>query len=72
MEADEIPAGYPVHTSAIAIDYDYIAINNHDYLMPVEGEMRMKVGRLENILHKIEFRDYHRFGSDARIVNFSP
>jgi VWFA-related protein len=72
MEADEIPAGYPVHASAIAIDYDYIAINNHDYLMPVEGEMRMKVGKLENILHKIEFRDYHRFGSDARIVNFSP
>ena len=72
MEAEGIPAGYPVRASAVAIDYDYIAINNHDYLMPVGGEMRMKVGKLEDIMHKIEFRDYHRFGSDARIVGFNP
>jgi VWFA-related protein len=72
MEADGIPANYPVHASAIAIDYDYVAINNHDYLMPVRGEMRMKLGKLEAIQHRIEFRDYHRFGSDARIVGFTP
>jgi hypothetical protein len=72
MVADGIPARYPVRASAIAIDYDYVAINNHDYLMPVRGEMRMKLGKLEQILNRIEFRDYHRFGSDARIVGFTP
>ena len=72
IEAEDIPSGSPVHASAIVIDYDYVAINNHDYLMPVGGEMRMKVGRLEAILHRIEFRDYHRFGSDSRIVGFTP
>jgi hypothetical protein len=61
-----------VHASAVTIDYDYIGINGHDYLMPVEGELRMKAGKREDILHRIEFREYHRFGSNTRIVGFNP
>jgi VWFA-related protein len=68
IEAEGIPEKLPVHASAITIDYDYVAINNHDYLMPVRGEMRMQLGKREKILHRIEFRDYHRFGSEVRIV----
>jgi hypothetical protein len=68
IEAEGIPEKSPVHASAITIDYDYVAINNHDYLMPVRGEMRMQLGKRERILHRIEFRDYHRFGSEVRIV----
>jgi len=68
MEAAGIPSGSPVRASAVAIDYDYVSINNHDYLMPVRGELRMKLGKAEEIKHRIEFRDYHRFGSDARII----
>ncbi len=68
IEAEGIPEKSPVHASAVTVDYDYISINNHDYLMPVRGEMRMQLGKREKILHQIEFRDYHRFGSEARIV----
>jgi VWFA-related protein len=72
IEAEGIPERFPVRASAIAIDYDYVAINNHDYLMPVRGEMQMKLARTGDILHRIEFRDYHRFGSDTRIVGVNP
>lgn len=68
MEAEDIPADSPVHASALSIDYDYITINNHDYLMPVRGDLRMQLGKAEKIQHRIEFRDYHRFGSEVRIV----
>lgn len=68
MEAEGIPNKTPVHASAITIDYDYVSINDRDYLMPVHGEMRMQLGKRERILHQIEFRDYHRFGSEAHIV----
>jgi len=68
IEAEGIPEKSRVHASAITIDYDYVAINNHDYLMPVRGEMSMQLGKHERILHRIEFRDYHRFGSEVRIV----
>ena len=68
MEAEDIPSDSPVHASALSIDYDYVSINGHDYLMPVRGELRMQLGKTEKILHRIEFRDYHRFGSEVRIV----
>jgi hypothetical protein len=72
MEAENIPANCPVRASAIAIDYDYVDINDHDYLMPVEGQLHMKLGKSHAVLNRIEFRDYHRFGSDARIVGVTP
>ena len=68
IEAEDIPEKSPVHASAVTIDYGYVAINNHDYLMPVHGQMNMQLGKREKIQHRIEFRDYHRFGSEARIV----
>ena len=72
MDADEIPANSAVRASGLTIDYDYISINNHDYLMPVRGELRMKMVNSGAILHRIEFRDYHRFGSAVRIVGVTP
>jgi len=72
MDAEGIPADSAVRASGLTIDYDYIAINNHDYLMPVRGELRMKMANTGAILHRIEFRDYHRFGSAVRIVGVTP
>lgn len=72
VEADDIPAHSPIHATALSIDYDYVTINDHDYLVPVRGEMRMQIGKREKILHTIEFRDYHRFGSQLRILGMNP
>jgi len=72
MDADGIPADSAVRASGLTIDYDYIAINGHDYLMPVRGELRMKMVNTGAILHRIEFRDYHRFGSAVRLVGMTP
>jgi len=72
VDADGIPADSAVSASGLTIDYDYITINNHDYLMPVRGELRMKLVTMGSILHRIEFRDYHRFGSEVRIVGVNP
>lgn len=72
MEGDDIPQHSPIHASGLSIDYDYVTMNDHDYLVPVRGEMRMQIGKTEKILHTIEFRDYHRFGSKARILSVNP
>ncbi len=73
LEADDLPHGFPTHSTSIAVDYDYVAINAHDYLMPISAELRLRQGRHEAILNTIEFRDYRRFGSNMRIVGgFTP
>jgi hypothetical protein len=70
--ADDLPKDFPTHATAIVVDYDYVSINTHDYLMPVSAEVSQLVGRHEALLNTIEFRDYRRFGSNVKILNFRP
>jgi hypothetical protein len=70
--ADDLPKDFPTHASTITVDYDYVSINAHDYLMPISAEVSLLEGRHEALLNTIEFRDYRRFGSNVKILNFRP
>ena len=62
---------FPLDATSVSVDYDYVLINNHDYLLPVSGEVSTRLGRSKAVLNEIEFRDYRRFGSNARILNYA-
>lgn len=70
--ADDLPQSFSTHYSSMAVDYDYVAINEHDYLLPVSAEMRLIKGKHTGVLNTIEFRNYKRFGSNLRILDFKP
>ncbi len=68
--ADDMPYGFKTRATSIGVDYDYVSINNHDYLLPVSAEMRLVKGHAA-IMNTMEFRDYKRFGSSMRVVDYS-
>ncbi|UWZ83863.1 VWA domain-containing protein [Occallatibacter riparius] len=70
--ADELPKNFPTHATRIDVDYDYVAISDRDYLVPVSAEMRLIQGRHSAVLNTMEFRNYRRFGSTMRMVNYTP
>jgi VWFA-related protein len=70
--ADDLPKDFPTRATTIIVDYDYVSINAHDYLMPISAEVSLLEGRHEALLNTIEFRDYRRFGSNVKILNFRP
>jgi len=72
LVADDLPKDFGVHASAVSVDYDYVSINAHDYLMPISAEVSLLEGRREAVLNTIEFRDYRRFGSNVKVLNFRP
>ena len=72
LEADGIPRDFSIRASSMAVDYDYISINDHDYLMPIHAAVSIRKGKHEALLNEIEFRDYKRFGSRVRIVGAAP
>ena len=72
MVADDLPSKFPIQAASIAVDYDYVAINNHDYLLPIDGQVRLRLGRREAVLNEIEFRNYRRFGSTVKILDYTP
>jgi hypothetical protein len=67
--ADDMPKDFPTHYTSIAVDYDYVSINTHDYLMPMTAQLHLQQGRREAVLNNIEFRNYRRFGSTMRMVD---
>jgi hypothetical protein len=71
MVADDVPNTSRVHAVSVSVDYDYIAIRNHDYLLPVAAQVEVTHDRAARDLNQIEFRNFHRFSSTSRILNDS-
>jgi hypothetical protein len=67
MDADGIPADYPMRAAALSIDYDYVNIGDHDFLLPVAGEVNVRQGKRFLVRNQIEFRDYKRYGAESNI-----
>jgi hypothetical protein len=66
--ADSLPKTFFIEATSISVDYDYIAINGHDFLLPVKAQVGLKERGREAMLNEIEFRGYRRFGSKTRIT----
>lgn len=72
MLADETPKKFPIRRAAVRIDYDYVAINDHDYLLPVSAQV--VAGEGSNTLERndLSFSNFRKFGSSARILGVTP
>jgi VWFA-related protein len=68
MVADDVPAQFSIHAASISVDYDYVGIGAHDYLMPVRGSIRVNRGRHETDLNEVVFQNYRRYASQSRII----
>jgi VWFA-related protein len=69
---DDVPRKFPFKAASVSVDYDYVLINKHDYLLPVGAQIILKKGSGESDMNDIEFRNFHRFGSTMKILNYSP
>ncbi len=68
VEADDLPLDFSIHDASVAVDYDYVSIGAHEYLMPARGTIRLKRGRHEGDLNQVVFQDYRRYASQTKIV----
>jgi VWFA-related protein len=72
MISNDVPKSFPIRRAAVRVDYDYVAINDHDYLLPVNAQV--VVGQSGNVLERndLEFSKFRRFGSTLRILDSKP
>jgi VWFA-related protein len=68
MFADDVPKKFPIRRAAVRVDYDYVAINDHDYLLPVSAQVVAGQGGNSLERNDLEFSNFRKFGSNARIV----
>ena len=68
LDADDIPPALHIRATSFSVDYSWIPMENHDFLLPVRGAVSLAVSRGRPVLNEFEFREYHRFGSQTRIL----
>ncbi len=66
MDADDIPADFPVRSAGESLEYDTVSISGNKFILPVKVDMRMRDGKvlMKNLA---EFRLYNKFGADTSI-----
>lgn len=67
LEADDLPRKFSIHSASMSVDYGYVAIGQHDYLVPLRATVSLQRGRKGTELNEIAFRNYKRFASQSRI-----
>ena len=66
LEAEDIPASFPIQEAGTQLDYDYQKISGADFVLPLRATLRMREGKYL-VKNDAEFRLYRKFGAEASI-----
>ena len=70
--ATEIPPDFPITAASSLIDYDWVAINEHKYLLPSHSEVLITTRESKFVVQSrndIRFRAYQKFGAELKVVD---
>jgi VWFA-related protein len=67
IEAENIPKTFLFQSSQISVDYDSIAVGDHDYMLPAAAQMLVRIGKRNLLRNDIRFTEHRRFGAEAKI-----
>jgi VWFA-related protein len=65
VQAEDLPKDFPIHRSEITVDYDWVRISGHDYLLPQTTALYVGSGKHYLMKTEKEFRDFRRYDVGA-------
>ena len=71
FECEDIPADFPVKDVKLDVNYDFIDIAGHKYVLPLKTEVWSRAGRYMT-WNEAEFRLYRKFGTESSITFETP
>ncbi len=66
LEAEGIPATFPIHAAQTSLDYEYQDISGQKFLLPASSEMIMRDSRATS-KNEVEFRGYSKYSAETLI-----
>ena len=70
-DAEGLPQTLPIQQAASELDYDFVTINDREYLLPLRSLARLRTGKYRS-KNEVEFREYRKFGSESTISFDTP
>jgi hypothetical protein len=68
----EIDPGFPITAASMMIDYEWVAINEQEHLLPSRALVELTdrfQGQTEQTRNEILFRGYRKFGAEVKIID---
>ena len=70
--ATEIPADFPITAASSVIDYDWVTIGEHKFVLPIHSEILLTTvnkGQPLQSRNEIRFRGYQKFGAELKVID---
>jgi hypothetical protein len=70
--ATEIPPDFPITAASSLIDYDWVEINEHKYLLPSHSQVLLTTRDPRFVVQSrndIRFRSYQKYGAELKVVD---
>jgi hypothetical protein len=67
----DIPVDFPITAASSLIDYDWVTINERQYLLPSYAEIKLTAAldnRSIQTRNQIRFRNYQKYGAEVKII----
>ena len=71
LEAQDIPASFPIQQAGSTLDYDFAEISGQQFILPLRAVVRMRASKFLS-KNEVEFRMYRKFGAEATIKFETP
>jgi hypothetical protein len=69
LQADDLPAGFPIREVNLSLDYDHVSISDHDFILPLKAVLTSREGAKFMIKNEVEFRMYRKFSAESTITS---
>ena len=71
LQAENIPASFPVQDLNLRLDYGFQKIGESEYLLPLQFEIQSREGRTM-AKNNVDYHFYRKFGTDSTIKFDTP
>ena len=71
LEADDIPSSFPVQKANTLLDYDFVDISGHQFVLPLYSKMEMRAGA-EQSRNETQFKLYRKYEAESKIILDTP
>ncbi len=68
LQADDLPAGFPIREVNLSLDYDHVDISGRDFILPLKAVLTSREGSKFLIKNEVEFRMYRKFTAESVIT----
>ena len=66
----EVPASFPMRSDS-TVEYDYVALGNKNYLLPVKATL-VTISGVDRARNEVEFHSYRKFTSESKVTFADP